>query len=86
MFTWSGGGSRAPLPLFRYERRRVGFVTSPACLGEGWRKMAGSKVKQDMPPLGGYAAFDYKRNLPKRGLSGTHTPHSHYVKLYRSTL
>ncbi|MED6276262.1 NADH dehydrogenase 1 alpha subcomplex subunit 13 ndufa13/GRIM19 [Characodon lateralis] len=32
--------------------------------------MAGSKVKQDMPPPGGYAAFDYKRNLPKRGLSG----------------
>lgn len=35
--------------------------------------MAGSKVKQDMPPPGGYAAFDYKRNLPKRGLSGTYT-------------
>ena len=35
--------------------------------------MAGSKVKQDMPPSGGYAAFDYKRNLPKRGLSGTCT-------------
>ncbi|TKS79955.1 NADH dehydrogenase [ubiquinone] 1 alpha subcomplex subunit 13 [Collichthys lucidus] len=32
--------------------------------------MAGSKVKQDMPPSGGYASFDYKRNLPKRGLSG----------------
>ncbi|XP_028297705.1 NADH dehydrogenase [ubiquinone] 1 alpha subcomplex subunit 13 [Gouania willdenowi] len=32
--------------------------------------MAASKVKQDMPPPGGYAAFDYKRNLPKRGLSG----------------
>ncbi|XP_061835764.1 NADH dehydrogenase [ubiquinone] 1 alpha subcomplex subunit 13 [Nerophis lumbriciformis] len=32
--------------------------------------MAGSKVKQDMPPAGGYAAFDYKRNLPRRGLSG----------------
>ncbi|XP_074544462.1 NADH dehydrogenase [ubiquinone] 1 alpha subcomplex subunit 13 [Halichoeres trimaculatus] len=32
--------------------------------------MAGSKVKQDMPPPGGYASFDYKRNLPKRGLSG----------------
>ncbi|XP_070830422.1 NADH dehydrogenase [ubiquinone] 1 alpha subcomplex subunit 13 [Chaetodon trifascialis] len=32
--------------------------------------MAGSKVKQDMPPPGGYSAFDYKRNLPKRGLSG----------------
>ncbi|XP_033838022.1 NADH dehydrogenase [ubiquinone] 1 alpha subcomplex subunit 13 [Periophthalmus magnuspinnatus] len=32
--------------------------------------MAGSKVKQDMPPPGGYAPFDYKRNLPKRGLSG----------------
>ncbi|XP_068605281.1 NADH dehydrogenase [ubiquinone] 1 alpha subcomplex subunit 13 [Brachionichthys hirsutus] len=32
--------------------------------------MAASKVKQDMPPPGGYAAFDYKRNLPKRGFSG----------------
>ncbi|TNN78076.1 NADH dehydrogenase [ubiquinone] 1 alpha subcomplex subunit 13 [Liparis tanakae] len=32
--------------------------------------MAGSKVKQDMPPTGGYASFDYKRNIPKRGLSG----------------
>ncbi|XP_076000927.1 NADH dehydrogenase [ubiquinone] 1 alpha subcomplex subunit 13 [Genypterus blacodes] len=32
--------------------------------------MAASKVKQDMPPSGGYAAFDYKRNLPKRGFSG----------------
>ncbi|XP_068196229.1 NADH dehydrogenase [ubiquinone] 1 alpha subcomplex subunit 13 [Antennarius striatus] len=32
--------------------------------------MAGAKVKQDMPPPGGYAAFDYKRNLPKRGISG----------------
>uniref|UniRef100_A0A3B3HSC9 NADH dehydrogenase [ubiquinone] 1 alpha subcomplex subunit 13 n=1 Tax=Oryzias latipes TaxID=8090 RepID=A0A3B3HSC9_ORYLA len=37
--------------------------------------MAGSKVKQDMPPPGGYAAFDYKRNLPKRGLSGTYVMH-----------
>ncbi|XP_051265878.1 NADH dehydrogenase [ubiquinone] 1 alpha subcomplex subunit 13 [Dicentrarchus labrax] len=32
--------------------------------------MAGSKVKQDMPPPGGYDSFDFKRNLPKRGLSG----------------
>ncbi|XP_075877310.1 NADH dehydrogenase [ubiquinone] 1 alpha subcomplex subunit 13 [Nelusetta ayraudi] len=32
--------------------------------------MAGSKVKQDMPPQGGYPSFDYKRNLPKRSLSG----------------
>lgn len=37
--------------------------------------MAGSKVKQDMPPPGGYAPFDYKRNLPKRGLSGTLITH-----------
>lgn len=37
--------------------------------------MAGSKVKQDMPPPGGYAPFDYKRNLPKRGLSGTFITH-----------
>ncbi|XP_048845750.1 NADH dehydrogenase [ubiquinone] 1 alpha subcomplex subunit 13 [Brienomyrus brachyistius] len=32
--------------------------------------MAASKVKQDMPPSGGYGPFDYKRNLPKRGFSG----------------
>ncbi|XP_006885920.1 PREDICTED: yjeF N-terminal domain-containing protein 3 [Elephantulus edwardii] len=32
--------------------------------------MAASKVKQDMPPTGGYAPIDYKRNLPRRGLSG----------------
>uniref|UniRef100_A0A8C6TUJ4 NADH dehydrogenase [ubiquinone] 1 alpha subcomplex subunit 13 n=1 Tax=Neogobius melanostomus TaxID=47308 RepID=A0A8C6TUJ4_9GOBI len=32
--------------------------------------MAGAKVKQDMPPPGGYGPIDYKRNLPKRGLSG----------------
>ncbi|XP_034976909.1 NADH dehydrogenase [ubiquinone] 1 alpha subcomplex subunit 13 [Zootoca vivipara] len=28
------------------------------------------KVKQDMPPPGGYGPIDYKRNLPRRGLSG----------------
>lgn len=44
--------------------------------GVFWRKMAGSKVKQDMPPPGGYAPFDYKRNLPKRGLSGTYATRS----------
>ncbi|XP_049733499.1 NADH dehydrogenase [ubiquinone] 1 alpha subcomplex subunit 13 isoform X1 [Elephas maximus indicus] len=32
--------------------------------------MATAKVKQDMPPLGGYGPIDYKRNLPRRGLSG----------------
>uniref|UniRef100_F6Q440 NADH dehydrogenase [ubiquinone] 1 alpha subcomplex subunit 13 n=1 Tax=Equus caballus TaxID=9796 RepID=F6Q440_HORSE len=32
--------------------------------------MAASKVKQDMPPSGGYGPIDYKRNLPRRGLSG----------------
>ncbi|XP_038185027.1 NADH dehydrogenase [ubiquinone] 1 alpha subcomplex subunit 13 [Arvicola amphibius] len=32
--------------------------------------MAASKVKQDMPPPGGYGPVDYKRNLPRRGLSG----------------
>ncbi|CAN9502875.1 unnamed protein product [Ophioblennius macclurei] len=32
--------------------------------------MSGSKVKQDMAPPGGYKPFDYRRNLPKRGLSG----------------
>lgn len=61
---------------FSNERRRLGVVTSQPCLGEGRRKMAGSKVKQDMPPQGGYAAFDYKRNLPKRGLSGTYITQS----------
>ncbi|KAH1174812.1 NADH dehydrogenase [ubiquinone] 1 alpha subcomplex subunit 13 [Mauremys mutica] len=28
------------------------------------------KVKQDLPPSGGYGPIDYKRNLPRRGLSG----------------
>ncbi|KAM4053357.1 NADH dehydrogenase [ubiquinone] 1 alpha subcomplex subunit 13 [Anomaloglossus baeobatrachus] len=32
--------------------------------------MAASKVKQDMPPPGGYGPVDYKRNLPRRGFSG----------------
>ncbi|KAL1281184.1 hypothetical protein QQF64_015784 [Cirrhinus molitorella] len=32
--------------------------------------MAASKVKQDMPPPGGYGPVDYRRNLPRRGLSG----------------
>ncbi|XP_004873510.2 NADH dehydrogenase [ubiquinone] 1 alpha subcomplex subunit 13 isoform X4 [Heterocephalus glaber] len=32
--------------------------------------MAVQKVKQDMPPPGGYGTIDYKRNLPRRGLSG----------------
>uniref|UniRef100_A0A6P5ISB6 NADH dehydrogenase [ubiquinone] 1 alpha subcomplex subunit 13 n=1 Tax=Phascolarctos cinereus TaxID=38626 RepID=A0A6P5ISB6_PHACI len=32
--------------------------------------MAASKVKQDMPPPGGYGPIDYKRNLPRRGISG----------------
>lgn len=51
-------------------RNTGGKITdSPAAAGGG-RKMAASKVKQDMPPQGGYAPFDYKRNLPKRGLSG----------------
>ncbi|KAG9343377.1 hypothetical protein JZ751_014358, partial [Albula glossodonta] len=36
----------------------------------GFDNMAASKVKQDMPPPGGYGPIDYKRNLPKRGLSG----------------
>ncbi len=47
--------------------------------------MAGSKVKQDMPPAGGYAAFDYKGNLPKRGLSGTDITYS-ATEIYRRTL
>lgn len=32
--------------------------------------MEALKVKQDMPPPGGYGPIDYKRNLPRRGLSG----------------
>ncbi|XP_077188148.1 NADH dehydrogenase [ubiquinone] 1 alpha subcomplex subunit 13 [Paroedura picta] len=28
------------------------------------------KVKQDMPPPGGYGPIDYKRHMPRRGLSG----------------
>ncbi|XP_029469673.1 NADH dehydrogenase [ubiquinone] 1 alpha subcomplex subunit 13 [Rhinatrema bivittatum] len=32
--------------------------------------MAATKVIQDMPPAGGYGPIDYKRNLPRRGLSG----------------
>ncbi|XP_053558899.1 NADH dehydrogenase [ubiquinone] 1 alpha subcomplex subunit 13 [Bombina bombina] len=32
--------------------------------------MAASKVKQDMPPTGGYGPVDYKRSMPRRGLSG----------------
>ncbi|XP_061457695.1 NADH dehydrogenase [ubiquinone] 1 alpha subcomplex subunit 13 [Rhineura floridana] len=31
---------------------------------------AAGKVRQDMPPPGGYGPIDYKRNLPRRGLSG----------------
>ncbi|XP_074834551.1 NADH dehydrogenase [ubiquinone] 1 alpha subcomplex subunit 13 [Carettochelys insculpta] len=29
-----------------------------------------AKVKQDMPPPSGYGPIDYKRHLPRRGLSG----------------
>ncbi|XP_010725652.1 NADH dehydrogenase [ubiquinone] 1 alpha subcomplex subunit 13, partial [Meleagris gallopavo] len=32
--------------------------------------MAAPKVKQDMPPPGGYGPIDYKRHLPRRGFSG----------------
>lgn len=49
--------------------RNTGGNTSDG-VGVDGRKMAASKVKQDMPPPGGYAPIDYKRNLPKRGLSG----------------
>ncbi|XP_026538927.1 NADH dehydrogenase [ubiquinone] 1 alpha subcomplex subunit 13 [Notechis scutatus] len=28
------------------------------------------KVKQDMPPSGGYGPIDYKRRLPYRGIPG----------------
>lgn len=29
-----------------------------------------ANMKQDMPPPGGYGPIDYKRHLPRRGLSG----------------
>ncbi|XP_052658566.1 NADH dehydrogenase [ubiquinone] 1 alpha subcomplex subunit 13 [Harpia harpyja] len=32
--------------------------------------MAAPKVKQDMAPPGGYGPIDYKRHLPRRGISG----------------
>ncbi|XP_019393857.1 PREDICTED: NADH dehydrogenase [ubiquinone] 1 alpha subcomplex subunit 13 isoform X2 [Crocodylus porosus] len=32
--------------------------------------MAAVKVKQDVAPKGGYGPIDYKRHLPRRGLSG----------------
>ncbi|XP_067872139.1 NADH dehydrogenase [ubiquinone] 1 alpha subcomplex subunit 13 [Heterodontus francisci] len=32
--------------------------------------MAAAKVKQDLPPPGGYGPVDYKRNIPRRGVSG----------------
>ncbi|KAH0625893.1 hypothetical protein JD844_034254 [Phrynosoma platyrhinos] len=34
------------------------------------------KVKQDMPPPGGYGPIDYKRHLPRRGLSGESRYHT----------
>lgn len=71
-----GGGGRASRGHFPARaRQRSGSDVTGGCCGAGRRKMSGSKVKQDMPPPGGYAAFDYKRNLPKRGLSGTCTTH-----------
>ena len=44
----------------RRRRRRV--RTGPV--------MAAYKVKQDMPPPGGYGPIDFHRNLPRRGLPG----------------
>ena len=41
---------------------------------QGPASMAASKVKHDMPPVGGYGPIDYKRNLPRRGLSGQCRP------------
>lgn len=64
-----------------HEDGSASAVTSPAACEAGWGKMAGSKVKQDMPPAGGYAAFDYKRNLPKRALSGTFMTHMHVARI-----
>ncbi|XP_078279674.1 NADH dehydrogenase [ubiquinone] 1 alpha subcomplex subunit 13 [Rhinoraja longicauda] len=32
--------------------------------------MATVKVRQDLPPPGGYGPVDYKRNIPRRGPSG----------------
>lgn len=50
--------------------RNTGGKYTTDGVGASGRKMAASKVKQDMPPPGGYGPIDYKRNLPKRGLSG----------------
>lgn len=50
--------------------RNTGGKYTTGGVGASGRKMAASKVKQDMPPPGGYGPIDYKRNLPKRGLSG----------------
>ncbi|MGH0169142.1 UNVERIFIED_CONTAM: hypothetical protein FKN15_056185 [Acipenser sinensis] len=63
------------LPLLQAEHDRSCFffkITKRRSNAQGVRgvaKMAASKVKQDMPPPGGYGPIDYKRNLPKRGLS-----------------
>lgn len=48
------------------------FLSRPEV--QGTASMAASKVKQDMPPPGGYGPIDYKRNLPRRGLSGQCRP------------
>uniref|UniRef100_A0A8C9G034 NADH dehydrogenase [ubiquinone] 1 alpha subcomplex subunit 13 n=1 Tax=Pavo cristatus TaxID=9049 RepID=A0A8C9G034_PAVCR len=61
---WGGGAltqrrHRRALPVSAAE------VTQCAAAG-----MAAPKVKQDMPPPGGYGPIDYKRHLPRRGLSG----------------
>uniref|UniRef100_A0A7N4PI29 NADH dehydrogenase [ubiquinone] 1 alpha subcomplex subunit 13 n=1 Tax=Sarcophilus harrisii TaxID=9305 RepID=A0A7N4PI29_SARHA len=48
-----------------------GWTLGPLLSEVPWASnMAAHKVKQDMPPPGGYGPIDYKRNLPRRGISG----------------
>lgn len=54
-----------------HSRWRARVASLPLAAGSrGPESMAASKVKQDMPPPGGYGPIDYKRNLPRRGVSG----------------
>ncbi|CAJ0940475.1 unnamed protein product [Ranitomeya imitator] len=69
--TKDGGYVRTLYPCLRHRQRKVS-TSSAHCPDSGplLGKMAASKVKQDMPPPGGYGPVDYKRNLPRRGFSG----------------
>jgi len=64
------GGAREQraVALAAAEREEEEYASGYRSGADG--KMAASKVKQDMPPPGGYGPVDYRRNLPRRGLSG----------------